>query len=957
MNVQAQWSSDHAANNAIVRAGGNQTAPRIISDGRGGAIICWNDERNVAQSSFDIYAQRIDKDGFVRWTVNGNVVCDATLSQLGPDIISDDAGGAIIAWTDTRDGNNDIYIQRIDSSGVVMWSKDGVALTADTSNQADPKLTSDGNHGAIVTWNQNLGGFPPASRIYAQRVDASGNPLWSTPTRISGTLRFCNAPQITSDGEGGAYIAYAYFNRPEYDVYAQRIDGNGTLYWAANGVVIANPSGSQDSPLIVPDGAGNAFIGYLDWGSGSIANLHLVVLKKDGSKAASMRATATSGGQANHHLSNIAPGLAGVAWDDGRVSGKRRVFAQIIDTLGGKKWAADGVEVSTRAGDQIAPHVVTDGGGGLIVSFEDRTKGAVEGDIYAQRLSVAGAALWPGTGVPVSTAARIQQFPKMISDGQGGAILTWEDFRVSLSNPEIYAMRILADGSFPIGPPLLTPSATSVAFGAVPLGTTSTKTLTFTNTGGVAVTIASIASNDPRFSLTTDNSTIAPGGNVTATVRFQPTDKSVRNAVIVVTSNSVRSPDTITVTGSGTGAPAILTDRVSLDFGAVSVGATKSLALRVSNPGNDTLVISNIATNSPRYTVAIASRTLAPGEAFDDTIRFTPTTATPVSANLTLTSNAPTSPTVVTLTGSGTTQVTLSIDPASVSFGSVPVGSSRDTTITISNTGNDQLQITGFTANDARFTMTSPIANIAAGGTGSFTLRFAPDATGPISGVFTVTSNAVGSPHSIAVDGIGVSDPTISVDPTELDFGDVELGKSKDLKLTIANSGSMTLSVSAITSDNADFIPQQTAFEVPGGSSFEATIRFTPSVLGTIVAALDIVSNAASSPHMVVLRGTGTDVSSVQSPRSVPGVFTLHRNYPNPFQPSTTIRYDLETAAPVRVTVHDALGRLVTTLVDEAQVPGAYQVEWTPAGSAPGLYFYRLRVGTQEASGTMLRAK
>ena len=80
MDAHAQWSSDPALNNPICRASNNQNAPRVISDGRGGAIICWYDER-ISQNTFDIYAQRIDKDGYVRWTLNGNAISTAMRVQ------------------------------------------------------------------------------------------------------------------------------------------------------------------------------------------------------------------------------------------------------------------------------------------------------------------------------------------------------------------------------------------------------------------------------------------------------------------------------------------------------------------------------------------------------------------------------------------------------------------------------------------------------------------------------------------------------------------------------------------------------------------------------------------------------------------------------------------------------------------------------------------------------------
>ena len=956
MFAHAQWSSDPALNNPIVRAGNNQSAPRIISDGKGGAIICWYDER-AAVSSFDIYAQRIDHDGFVRWTVNGVAICTASGSQIEPDIASDGQGGAIIVWTDTRSGDNDIYAQRVDSSGNVLWMADGVAVAQGSTNQANPKIVSDARHGAIVTWNGGTGGFPPTSKIYAQRIDQSGALRWGTQVLVSGTLGFSNAPSIATDGKGGAYIAYAFFPRPDYDVYAQRVDSGGTVLWSSKGVPIATGSTVQDSPMLVADGAGNAFLGYSDYGSGSTPFLYLAILKPSGSIAANFKPVSTSGGQAHHQLSNIGTGLLGITWEDGRQAGKTRTYAQIIDTTGKKSWAADGVEVSNRTGNQVVPFILSDGIDGVIVAWGDQTKSSIETDIYAQRLSGSGAPLWSAAGVPVGTAVKIQQFPWMVSDGKNGAIITWEDYRISLSNSDIYASRLLADGSFPIGPPMLTFSAKTVAFGSVAMGTSSTKTITLSNTGGAPVTIASVTPSDPHFSLTTDVNPIPPSGNSTATVKFEPTAKPALNAYIVIQSNSILSPDTVFVSGTGSGSAAIITDKTSLNFGGVGIGSSKSLGINISNPGNDTLTISSIATNSPKFTVTIASRVLAPGASFDDTVRFSPTASGTVSANLTITSNAPTSPTVVPLTGTGTTEVTMTVDPENVSFGDVAIGSHKDTTLTITNNGNDSLRISSFTSGNPLFTLETPIKAIAPGGVKTFTIRFSPNAAGPLGTTFTVTSNAVSSPNTINVDGIGVADPEISFDPPQLAFGSVDVGSKKDLVLTINNSGSMKLTVTSITSTNSDFSALVGQFEVPGGGSYSDTIRFIPSVAGDRSGTLTITSNAATSPDDVVVEGTGKDVSAVRQVKAYPGAFTLFQNYPNPFQSSTTIRYDLETSAPVRVTVFNTLGQVTSTLVDETQHPGVHTVRWMPAGNVAGTYFYVLRVGSYEAYGTMVLMK
>ncbi len=854
MIAHAQWKSDPAENNPICRAGNNQKDMQLVSDGQGGAILCWSDERE-AQGFYRVYAQRIDRDGFVRWQENGIVISPTINAQLTPEIVSDDAGGAIIVWTDPRNIDIDVYAQRIDSSGNALWTDGGVPVAFGSADQTDPKLVADGQHGAIVTWSAHTG-TSQNGHIFAQRIDGAGKPVWSSEIQLSSSDQFESTPCITSDGSGGAYIAWVFYNNQEYDVFAQRVHSSGAQQWQAGGIAYTSPGGAQDTPALVADGTGKAFLTYYDWSSGSGAKLQIVVLNGDGTAAASLGATSTSGGQANPRMANVGPGLLGLVWEDGRVGGKTRSYAQIIDNAGIKSWAADGVEISNRTGNQATPFIVSDGNGGVIVSWEDMTGGVTESDIYAQRISAAGALLWSNAGVPVCTAGRMQQFPWMISDGQNGAIVAWQDYRPSFSNPEIYASRILADGSFPIGPPVLTFSTNTVTFGAVNVGSFRTEKITLTNTGGVPVQISSVISSDPHFSLTPDSSTISPNGSVPATVRFQPTSKDEITAYVVVESNSIFGPDTVFVTGSGSAAPAIETDRPALPFGTVEVGASKSLALTVTNTGNDTLIISDISSDHASFTVDIASQVLAPGLSFVDTVRFFPTAEGPVSGELTLTSNAATSPTVLPLSGTGQVvveiEVTLDIDPASISFGDVDLGAQKDTSLTVTNTGNDTLRISSFISDDPQFTLETPIADIAPAGAITFTLRFAPTAVGPVSAVFTLTSNA------------------------------------------------------------------------------------------------------ESSPDTILVQGTGLDVTAVRTVQAVPGAFTLYQNYPNPFHPSTTIRYELETSAPVRVTVYNALGAVAATLVDETQRPGMYTVQWSPVGSTPGVYFLVLRVGAHAAFSRMV---
>ena len=169
-----QWTADGVA---LCSAAGFQLDPATISDGAGGAIVSWQDNRSG--TNYDIYAQRINSAGAPQWTADGVALCTAAGDQGGRAIASDGAGGAIVAWFDTRSGTNnyDIYAQRIDSAGAPQWTANGVALCTAAGAQIDATIISDGAGGAIVSWQDNRSGTN--YDIYAQRINAAGAPQWT----------------------------------------------------------------------------------------------------------------------------------------------------------------------------------------------------------------------------------------------------------------------------------------------------------------------------------------------------------------------------------------------------------------------------------------------------------------------------------------------------------------------------------------------------------------------------------------------------------------------------------------------------------------------------------------------------------------------------------------------------------------------------------------------------------
>ncbi|MBI3193956.1 MAG: hypothetical protein HYZ34_05720, partial [Ignavibacteriae bacterium] len=445
----AQWSHDSSANNAISSGSGEQEKPCIVSDGSGGAIMAWQDTRN-AYGIYDIYAQRINAVGVVQWTAGGIPVTNAEFNQLAPFITSDGEGGAIIAWYDFRGGieQYDIYAQRVNASGAVQWTTNGVAVSSALNNQDSLCLVSDGAGGAIIAWQDKRTG---TTDIYAQRVNASGVVQWTADgVAISTATSYQQFPQMVSDGGGGAIITwYDYRNGTTADIYVQRINGSGIVQWATNGVPISLATNEQQLPNLISDGAGGAIIAWQDKRSGGddiyaqrINASGVVQWLGDG-----VVISTASSSQRYPTIASDGAGGAMITWLDYRNgSSNQDIYAQRIDNLGAVQWTANGIAISNATANQQNPIIISDGTGGAIIAWRDRRNGTtIDWDIYAQRINASGVVQWRVNGNAISSAENYQWFPVITTDGAGGAIITWEDAR-SDANFDVYVQQVGADG-------------------------------------------------------------------------------------------------------------------------------------------------------------------------------------------------------------------------------------------------------------------------------------------------------------------------------------------------------------------------------------------------------------------------------------------------------------------------------------------------------------------------------
>jgi len=372
---EARWTTDGVA---ICTAIDLQEYVDAMSDGAGGVFVTWSDRRGPIT---DIYAQRVNASGVVQWTANGEPVCAATGGQYRPRITPDGTGGAIIVWDDNRVGDIDIWAQRINASGVTQWTADGEPVDTKLQLQSWPEIVSDGAGGAIIAWRDWYNEYD--IDIFAQRVDANGNVLW----HVDG-VSVCDASgnqsqiDMAPDVAGGAFIVWQDNRGGGYDIYAERITHDGNLVLPGTlGQAICTATSTQWYPQIISTALGHVIIAWGDSRSGT--DIYGQRVDFDGTIGWASNGVLIS--ETVHSLT-YGPVICGDG-DDGAIiawGASSGVYAQHMDEAGAAQWGAP-MLLSNAPYDQIRPAIVADGSGGALSAWEDyRSGNGAVSDIYAQ---------------------------------------------------------------------------------------------------------------------------------------------------------------------------------------------------------------------------------------------------------------------------------------------------------------------------------------------------------------------------------------------------------------------------------------------------------------------------------------------------------------------------------------------------------------------------------------------
>ena len=304
-----------------------------------------------------------------------------------------------------------------------------------------------------------------------------------------------------------------------------------------------------------------------------------------------------------------------------------------------------------------------------------------------------------------------------------------------------------------------------------------------------------------------------------------------------------------------------------LTFGAQNIGSTSAAkSMTLDNTGGQALVISSIApqgnfaitaNNCPSTLPVAASCTLG--------IRFTPTASGTLTGSVNIISNASGSPHIIQLTGTGQ-GAALSVSATSLSFSSQFSGTtSSPQAVTLSNIGGAAVNFTSIVVNSDFGRTTTCGPSLAPGANCTVSVTFAPTEVGPYLSSLVITSDAVGSPHTVSLSGTGLPSAGVALSPSSLTFaGQLQGSPSAAKTITLLNSGTaaLTLNLNGITTSGDFGVTHNCGTGPAAGASCTLYVVFTPMAVGNLTGSVSISSNAPGGPHSVGLSGTGLSVNA-----------------------------------------------------------------------------------------------
>ncbi|MCB0727490.1 MAG: T9SS type A sorting domain-containing protein [Ignavibacteria bacterium] len=450
----SQWSNDPQTNLLISGAAGEQALPKIVNTADQGSYICWFDNRN---GSYAVYLQRLNSLGEAQLG-DGLLISNNSQSSslVDYDMIVDDSGNAIIAFTDTRNGSAiNPFVYKISPAGNFLWGANGINLANDFNTfQPNPKLANTTDNSIVVAWVYSSS----PNKIALQKISPGGDKLWGTdPIYLAGagTENFTYPAMVTSDNNSVILLWSGYsgnfLNPVNYKLYSQKYSSSGTVNWKDTVYSLGNIQGFF-TPKIFSDENGGALYVWQDYrSSGTIASSYVQHYSSTGTRFFPLNGSEVSTDGAFSNFDAWASYMPStnetyLVWK--QANGNQNLFG-----IYGQKFSSDGTRLWTDNGREFIPmgsnsyinQVCFTYDTNIVYAFNESVFGSNNNLLKAFSSDRNGIIQWGGTVKDISSISSPKSKVVATISSLGVTKIVWSDDRNA--NRDIYAQNINSNGT------------------------------------------------------------------------------------------------------------------------------------------------------------------------------------------------------------------------------------------------------------------------------------------------------------------------------------------------------------------------------------------------------------------------------------------------------------------------------------------------------------------------------
>ncbi|MEP0548711.1 MAG: T9SS type A sorting domain-containing protein [Rhodothermales bacterium] len=835
---------------------------------------------------------------FAQWSedpAQNLTVADRSEGQTQPKIAPTDDGGFYVSWFGGGGDGYDVYLQRLDADGVAQWADDGIRVADRSfSSTEDYGLAVDADGNALLAFRVADG--DGRAQAVASLVSPSGDFLWGEPgVFVSDDPSAAASPRVAGIPGGGAVVAWTSFSNG--GIVVQKLDAAGAPQWGADGVSLSTPTGFFFLADLHADDAGNAIVS----GSAQLSNFdrRLWAQKLASADGAPLWGSdpvevfdGSDGALQFGYFPPFVPdgsGGAVFAWYQVGGIGEGRVRVQRVLADGSAAFPQNGVEATAEADRQrTAPSAAFNEATGdvFVVWPEELQVGQTRTfGVSAQRIDAAGARQWGDDGQPLVPLGDAQASQVSALALGAGAVFAWS-LGSAPAPMQIESARLDADGGF-VWPDEIVPLKTAA--------TSNTRMRGALSSLGFAAYVWADDSGDGS------NPDAIKAQNVSADGALGPIETSSLTYLYDDGDGDTNQGPPSTFDPDMLWGNYYLTQPGGEILTEISVAFGPTFPSLANGPVTFWLLDDPDADFDPRNATALTSVEATP-DVFNDnffTVGIPPTQVSGaffvgVSAQLLGGQDRPAR--VDTDADGDRSWFFYAPDIAAVidDLASAPFGTRMDNPEFVIFPGAFMIRATG--------QLGEAVGSVASLDATEVTLTLAP---GETASAGISLSNLGNSPLvyavTVAQQEPAGDDSALTVEP---DSGSVAAGVSESLTLladaATLTEGTYTFDVLIETND-----PQQPALNV--------------------------------AVTLVVTGGVATEDGAT------PGAFALRPSYPNPFEHTSTVEFDLPQRAHVTLAVYDVTGRRVATLVDRELEAGTHRATWDAAGMAAGTYLYRMQ--------------